>query len=297
MFQSRVAAQFWGECVLTVAYLINRLPSSLLNWDTPYYRIYGKNADYTSLRAFGSLCFASTLPSQRSKFHPRAIPSVFVGYPPGMKAYKLYDIENKKFFISRDVVFHESVFPFHQLTPSTEVINQFPDLVLPRPYGQSNCPWEDDDPTDNPRHRNCVAEPFEHTVLDVSNEENLVEHDTFEISNAGTATEIPVLLPTDINHTHNSCAADIVPNQFSLFNEVPVIGVRRSSRNTTQPTYLKDYHCNLLMNCSVNTRAKFPLQNFLTYDKLSSSYRNFVLHVSSNTEPTNYHEAALHAHW
>lgn len=35
-----------------------------------------------------------------------------IGYPPHQKGYKLYDIDNKKIFISRDVVFHESILPF-----------------------------------------------------------------------------------------------------------------------------------------------------------------------------------------
>lgn len=35
------------------------------------------------------MCFASTLHANRSKFHPRVVPAVFIGYPQGMKAYKL----------------------------------------------------------------------------------------------------------------------------------------------------------------------------------------------------------------
>ena len=36
----------------------------------------------------------------------------FVGYPYGKKAWKLYDFETNNFFESRDVVFHEGLFPF-----------------------------------------------------------------------------------------------------------------------------------------------------------------------------------------
>lgn len=311
MFQSHVPAQFWGECVWTAAYLINRLVYSLLNWETPYYRLYGRNANYYSLRSFGSLYFASTLPYHHSKFHHRVVPSVFVGYPPGMKAYKLYDIENKKFFISCDVVFHESVFPLHQITSSSEVVNQFPDLVLPHPYGQSGCFWEDDCSTDSTRHGNGVVDPLECTILNTTNEEDLVEHGVFhspvegeiaidgriEASNEGSYVETSALLPTNVNDTQNSCVVDIVPIQPSTFSEVPIIDVRRSSKNIKQPSYLKHYHCNLLVNRSVNTWAKFPLQDFLTYDNLSSNFQTFVLHVSFNTETSNYHEAALNAHW
>lgn len=122
LFQCRLPIQFWGDCVLIAAFLINRTPSHILDWQTPYFRLNGTTADYTYLRTFGCLCFASTLDSHRSKFHPRAIPLVFVGYPPGVKGYRLYDIENKKFFISRDVVFHEGIFPFHQITNRISLI-------------------------------------------------------------------------------------------------------------------------------------------------------------------------------
>jgi len=37
-----------------------------------------------------------------------------LGYPYCQKAYKLYDLEAKKVFISRDVLFHEQYFPFLQ---------------------------------------------------------------------------------------------------------------------------------------------------------------------------------------
>lgn len=37
---------------------------------------------------------------------------MFVGYPFGKKGWRLYDLEKKEFFVSRDVVFKEDEFPF-----------------------------------------------------------------------------------------------------------------------------------------------------------------------------------------
>jgi len=56
----------------------------------------------------------------RDKFQPRVKPCVFMGYPFGQKGYKVMDLENNKFYVSRDVVFHEKVFSFgtpHQDKP------------------------------------------------------------------------------------------------------------------------------------------------------------------------------------
>lgn len=52
---------------------------------------------------------------------PRAIPAVFVGYPPGMKA-------------SRDVIFHENIFPFHKVTLEAEVNYFLSTFVLPKSF-------------------------------------------------------------------------------------------------------------------------------------------------------------------
>ena len=35
-----------------------------------------------------------------------------MGYPAGQKAFKLYDTDHHKFLVSRDVIFHETIFPF-----------------------------------------------------------------------------------------------------------------------------------------------------------------------------------------
>lgn len=81
------------------------------------------------------LCFASTSPVNRSKFHPRALPTIFVGYSPGMKSYQFYNIEHKRFFVSRDVIFRESSFSFHTVSSQPiDDVDAFPDIILPKSY-------------------------------------------------------------------------------------------------------------------------------------------------------------------
>ncbi|XP_019168860.1 PREDICTED: uncharacterized protein LOC109164767 [Ipomoea nil] len=40
-FQAALPLQFWGHCVLHATYLINRLPSQVINWQTPFEKLYG----------------------------------------------------------------------------------------------------------------------------------------------------------------------------------------------------------------------------------------------------------------
>lgn len=91
-FQSNIPLKYWSDCVITATFLINRLPSPLLNNVSPYECLQGKLPDYSQFKSFGCLCYASTLLKNRNKFSPRALPYGFLGYPTGYKGYKLLDL-------------------------------------------------------------------------------------------------------------------------------------------------------------------------------------------------------------
>lgn len=112
MFQSHSPLQYWGDCVLTAVFLINRLPTPLLDNKSPYQVLTHHLPNYKDLRVFGCLVYCSTSPKNRHKFQPRAKPCAFLGYPAGCKGYKLLDLETETIIISRNVVFHEDIFPF-----------------------------------------------------------------------------------------------------------------------------------------------------------------------------------------
>lgn len=95
-------------------FIINITPTEVLNWSTPYERMFNESPDYKRLKVFGCLCFATNILPSRDKLDSRVVKCIFIGYNPGQKAFKLYDIEKHKVFVSRDVVFHEKIFPYKE---------------------------------------------------------------------------------------------------------------------------------------------------------------------------------------
>ncbi|GMI96544.1 hypothetical protein HRI_003323700 [Hibiscus trionum] len=72
------------------------------------------------------------VPAARDKFSERALPGIFIGYPPGMKGYKIYVLQSRSIVISRDVVFHEHIFPFHTINSDFSVVDPFPSISFPK---------------------------------------------------------------------------------------------------------------------------------------------------------------------
>lgn len=113
-FQGHLPLSFWGECILAASHLINRTPSSVLENKTPYEMLFHTLPNFNELRVIGSLAYAHNQRAKSDKFASRSRKCVFVGYPYEKKGWRLYDLETKTFFVSRDVQFFENHFPFNE---------------------------------------------------------------------------------------------------------------------------------------------------------------------------------------
>ena len=106
----------WVKALTIVVYLINRLPSSTLNLESPYFTPHVTHPDYFSLRVFEFKCFPYTWYTKQHKFDPKAVIYIFVGYNHKHKGYKYFHPSSKIIFIYRHVVFDESFFPFKKIS-------------------------------------------------------------------------------------------------------------------------------------------------------------------------------------
>lgn len=102
--ESGLPKAFWAEAVNTAVYLINRTPSAGIKNEIPE-EFWSKTVpQFDHLRKFGCVCYHH---SDEEKLQPRAKKGIFIGYPAGVKGYKVWSLEDKRSIISRNVTFKE----------------------------------------------------------------------------------------------------------------------------------------------------------------------------------------------
>ncbi|GAA0164558.1 hypothetical protein LIER_20161 [Lithospermum erythrorhizon] len=110
---------YWDDAFATSVYLINRLPTKVLGYISPYQMSTSRSPTYSFLKVFGCRFFPYLKPYNKHKLQYRSIPCIFIGYSPQHKGYQCLHLPTGKVYISRHVVFDESIFPFTQDALST----------------------------------------------------------------------------------------------------------------------------------------------------------------------------------
>ena len=75
-----VPKHFWADAVSTICFLISRMPSSVLNWATPYHELFPNNPLFPiDPKVFGCTCFVRDVRPQVSKLDLKLLKCSFVG--------------------------------------------------------------------------------------------------------------------------------------------------------------------------------------------------------------------------
>ncbi|KAK4838535.1 hypothetical protein QYF36_014541 [Acer negundo] len=113
MAQANLPVSYWGDVLLTAAYILNRVPSKSVT-STPYELWTGRKPVLTNLRPWGCTGYAHNLSSQYGKLGARGKKHIFIRYSEHSKGYTL-KCENSDGSVteleSRDVNFLENEFP------------------------------------------------------------------------------------------------------------------------------------------------------------------------------------------
>ncbi|CAL9003914.1 unnamed protein product, partial [Prunus brigantina] len=108
LFDAQMPRSFWGEAVCSAVYLINRVPSSVLNFQTPLQALRQLCALHSTPnlepRVFGCVTFVHLYTYQRNKLEPRALKCVFIGYAQHQKGYRCYHPPTQKLYITMDAL-------------------------------------------------------------------------------------------------------------------------------------------------------------------------------------------------
>lgn len=181
---------------------------------------------------------------------------------PHMKGAIVYDVLKKQILISRNVIFHEMIFPYQssQHPAHHDLNNNFsiPNLSMSHtPENSSSIQTTPNLPI--PNHS------MSHTPENLSS----VQPTPNPTSSEPTTSE---------NTTHTTTSPTPIPPP-----------PRKSTRPSKPPLYLQDYIC--------NTNSSYPLHHYLSYANLSSNHKSYTLSIDTILEPTSYKEASKDPCW
>jgi hypothetical protein len=100
--------RFWAEAINTACYSINRLYLHRILKKTSYELLTGKMPNVSYFRVFGSKCFILVKRGRKSKFAPKAIEGILLGYDSNTRAYRVFNKSSGLVEVSCDIVFDET---------------------------------------------------------------------------------------------------------------------------------------------------------------------------------------------
>lgn len=154
------------------------------------------------------------------------------------------------------------------MSDATNVVDLFPDLVLPRTCGSLGRSCSNDEKLSS---SSSATEKHSHvdnlSCPDVVNEADGVQSTTIDNNSRLESTAI----------YNTSTTSPIATDDINVSSANDDASLRQSSRLTKKPSYLQNYHCGLLQCTDLPTKTKFSLHDYLSYNRLSPSFKTFVV--------------------
>lgn len=100
---------FWTKAINKATYLINRSPTTSIDFKLPEEVWSGKQVNLYHLEVFDCMSYLHINAADRSKLDPKSKKCYFLGYGSVEIGYRFWDDQNKKIVKSKDVIFNEKV--------------------------------------------------------------------------------------------------------------------------------------------------------------------------------------------
>lgn len=143
LFNANAPASLWVDAFSLATNIINRLPSKILDYKSPFELLYHSTPNYNVFKEFGCRVFPYLRNYSTNKLAPRSISCVFIGYSSQYKGYRCLDPSSNRIYTTCHAVFDEQNFPFSDITSKSDqatlVFSKFEDLAsLSHPHQTSD---------------------------------------------------------------------------------------------------------------------------------------------------------------
>ncbi|GKD64758.1 ribonuclease H-like domain-containing protein, partial [Tanacetum coccineum] len=259
-----------------------RFPSSVLNGKSPFELVFGFKPKLCHLRSFGCLCFSSIL-NNSDKFSSKSEKYVLISFSTTKKAYKVYSLESKMIYYSRDIKFYENIFPFKMIDSLQKEQSIFSKSSDNNVNGLN---FFDEKHSD---FQTSLSPNDDRRVYDTP------YNDSNDHSFSSNADECEDEFATSIDETSTSEGNVYINSKSPAQGNLPQKisqgqpDLRRSSRVPKMPAKFNDY--------VVNSSKKYGLEKYVTYTNLNTSNYCFSINLNKSSEPTSYFEAVKNPNW
>jgi Reverse transcriptase (RNA-dependent DNA polymerase) len=272
-----IPLKYWDEIFSSIVYLINRLPSQN---NIPYKVLFNKEPNYHFLKVLGCLCFPLTRPYNNNKLEFRSKLYIFIGHGIHQKGYRCLHLDTNRIFISRNVQFNESNFPFKDVSHSSQEISldsfyqaSMPILLAQPASTDASLPLTQDHPILDPPQlpSTSTGPPIVSSLAGPSSSNCLVHTPPLSFPSprpvSQTRLQQPISLP-------NSVIIHTAPSSSMSPSHSPVSSSQLPRNIHSMVTRTKD---------STHPAKKFP--DFV------------VFHSSIDPDPTSFTQVAKSSNW
>ncbi|XP_074315329.1 uncharacterized protein LOC141651520 [Silene latifolia] len=203
------------------------------------------------------------------KFAKKGRKCVFVGYPSNKKGWKLYDLETKSFFVSRDVVFHETEFPF--------ITNEATTL--------SSSPTNDSLPYDELFDESLSYDPGTSASPDGAGNSTL---DGSGPTTGGAAGTVEIIVTDPSSETE---AAALGRGHRLRFPNSRLRGYILDTTHSPSPSPSPP------SSPTSSSGTSYHLANYINCNSFSERHRNFLATVTMGVEPPSFKDAIRDDGW